>query len=226
MLFAPMIAVSLLSGSALLDAPSDPASPAPVSLPSLADQYQASTAATSGMFLRLTGGLVTTKSSNGPSEDIDFNEGWLVSLGVGQRIGQMVNGPGFSLELEGVYDDQDADDKGVLQAVDEVRVLGLLLNGIVDWRIAERLMLYAGGGIGAAWLDVDTTNNFEDSDGPFLAWQLKAGVAWRFATSTAFHFGYRFMNIDDNEIDNGIGGSSFDLQTEQHVLEAGLIFGI
>jgi hypothetical protein len=38
--------------------------------------------------------------------------------------------------------------------------------------------------------------------------------------------GYRFLNIDDAEIDDGLGDSSFDLETEQHVLEVGLIIGI
>lgn len=183
----------------------------------------------SGLYLRLTGGLVTTESSSGPDEDIDFDEGYLLSVGIGQRIGASENGLGFSLELEGLWTDQDADDDGPIQAITDVTVAGALLNGIVDFRLADRLSLYGGAGIGVAWLDVgtksDSINDFDDEDGPFLAWQAKAGLAWRFAPSTALHVGYRFLNIDDAEIDDGIGSSSFDLETQQHVIEAGLIFG-
>jgi hypothetical protein len=35
----------------------------------------------------------------------------------------------------------------------------------------------------------------------------------------------RVLNIDDDEIDDDLGGSSFDLRTEQHIVELGIRFG-
>lgn len=181
-------------------------------------------------YLRLTGGLVTTEESSGPDEEIDFDEGYLVSAGFGHRFGASETGFGFGLELDGVWTDQDADDDGPIQAVSDVSMLGALLNGMLDFRLAERFMLYGGAGLGAAWLDVgtesDALNDFDEEDGPFLAWQAKAGLAWNFGASTSLHFGYRFLNIDDAEIDDDLGSASFDLETQQHVLEAGFLFGL
>lgn len=181
-------------------------------------------------YLRISGGLVTTEDSSGPDEDIEFDEGYLISVGFGHRFGANTTGLGFALELDGIWTDQDASDSGALQAVSDVSVLGALVNGVVDFRLADQFTIYGAGGIGAAWMNVgtnsDSINDFDDDDdGPFLAWQLKAGVAWSFSESTALHLGYRFLNIDDAEIDDGIGDSSFDLETQQHVLEVGLIFG-
>jgi len=182
-----------------------------------------------GFYLRLTGGFTTLNDSSGPDEDIDFDEGFLLSVGLGDRLSASSNGVGFSLELDGVLTQQDANNQGTIDAVSDVSVAGALLDGILDFRLMDRLSLYAGAGIGLAWLDVgtksDALHDFSDEDGPFLAWQAKAGLAWRFATTTSLHFGYRFLNIDDAEIDDGIGGASFNLQTEEHVLEAGLLFG-
>jgi opacity protein-like surface antigen len=181
-------------------------------------------------YLRVTGGFLTSEESEGPDEEIDFDEGYLVSVGFGGRLTEWENGGGFGLELDGVWTDQDTDDDGPIESVEDVTVLGALINGIFDFRLAERFSIYAGAGVGAAWADVgtqsDALNDFDDEDGPFLAWQAKAGLAWRFGDGdTALHFGYRFLNIDDIEIDDDVGGASFDLETQQHVLEAGLIFG-
>lgn len=182
-----------------------------------------------GFYLRATGGLVTTENSDGPDEEIDFDEGYLLSLGLGHRFGAAESGLGFAVELDGVWTDQDADSDGALQAVRDVSAIGALVNGVVDFRFARVLSIYGAAGIGAAWLDIgtesDALNDFDDEDGPFLAWQAKAGLAWHFSDNVAFHVGYRFLNIDDAEIDDGIGDSSFDLETQQHVLEAGLLFG-
>lgn len=181
-------------------------------------------------YFRITGGLVTTEDSSGPDEDIEFDEGYLISVGLGHRLGANTTGLGFALELDGIWTDQDASDSGTLQAVSDVSVLGALINGVVDFRLADQFTIYGAGGVGAAWMNVgtnsDSINDFEDDDdGPFLAWQLKAGIAWNFGASTALHLGYRFLNVDDAEIDDGIGDASFDLETQQHVLEVGLIFG-
>ncbi len=182
-----------------------------------------------GAYLQVGGGLVTTEDSDGPDEDVEFDEGYLVSVALGHRFAS--SSPlAFDLELEGVWTDQDADDDGALQAVNDVTSIGALVNGLVDFRMTRSISLYGGAGIGATWLDIgtesDALNDFDDEDGPFLTWQAKAGVAFAIARSAELRVGYRFHNIDDAEIDDGIGDSSFDLETSQHVLEVGLRFGL
>lgn len=183
-----------------------------------------------GTFLRINGGLVTSENSDGPDEEIDFDEGFLVAVAIGQRMSSGDQPLNFDLELEGLWTDQDADTDGPIEAVRDISVLGALLNGTVDFRLADRFSIYGGAGIGAAWLDIGTAsdglNSFDDEDGPFLAWQAKAGIMWRVSTNAAVLLGYRFLNIDDAEIDDDLGGASFDLETQQHVLELGLRFGI
>ena len=136
----------------------------------------------------------------------------------------------FDLELEGVYTNQDSKDNGTIDPVGAVKTLGGFLNGQLDFRLADRFSLYGGAGVGAEWLDVDThssaANTFHSDGGAHFAWQAKAGVMWHLSPGTALTLGYRFMNIADDEIKDGIGGSSFDLQTEQHVIEVGLAFGL
>lgn len=183
-----------------------------------------------GTFLRINGGLVTSENSDGPDEEIDFDEGFLVAVAIGQRMSSGDQPLNFDLEIEGLWTDQDANTDGPIEAVRDISVLGALLNGTVDFRLADRFSIYGGAGIGAAWLDIGTEsdglNSFDDEDGPFLAWQAKAGIMWRVSTNTAVLLGYRFLNIDDAEIDDDLGGASFDLETQQHVLELGLRFGI
>jgi opacity protein-like surface antigen len=184
----------------------------------------------SGMFFRLGGGLMTATDSDGPDEDIEFDEGYIVDLAIGHRFAGQPNSLAFDLELEGVWTDQDTDDDDVVQAVRDVTVLGALVNGIADFRLAESFSIYGGAGIGAAFMDIgtesDAVNDFDDEDGPFLTWQGKAGLKFLTAGGSAIGFGYRFLNIDDVEIDDDLGGASFDLSTEQHALELSYTFGV
>lgn len=180
-------------------------------------------------YLRLSGGLVTMSDADGPSEDIEFNEGYLLGLAFGQRMNSNSKF-NFSLELEALWTDQDADDSGPIQSVRDVTFGALFLNGMFDFELGERLSLYAGAGVGAAWVDVGThssiINDFDSDEGPYLAWQLRAGLEWRFSNSVSANLGYRFITNDDVELDDDIGGASFDLDTQQHVLEIGLRFGL
>lgn len=220
----PLLLIPLLATSS---APAP--TPDPIAMWS-APYYAAESTTERNTYLRLSGGLVTTEDSAGPDEDIEFNEGYLLGVAIGRRMGASENGLGFGLELEGLWTDQDADDQGAIQAITDVSVLGAMLNGTLDFKIADAFSIYGGGGVGAAWMnigtDADSLNDFNDEDGPFFAWQLRGGVMWHLSDMTAFNVGYRFLNIDDAQIDDDIGAADFDLETQQHVLEVGLTFGI
>lgn len=182
-----------------------------------------------GLYLQFNGGLTTTTSSDGPGEEIDFDEGFGLSAAIGSRFGANDgNATAFDLEFEVIYTDQDADDQGVLEAVTDVTVFGGLVNGIFDFALGESASVYAGGGIGASMLEVGTESDglidFEEEDGPFLTWQLKGGFRFWASQHLAWNLGYRFLNVDDAEIDDDLGAAEFELQTEQHVVELGVRF--
>jgi opacity protein-like surface antigen len=212
-------------------APFEPHSTAPtaLSLESFAlaaEPLVAAPGARSGTYLQLGFGLVTTRSSSGPSQDVEFDQGYAVPVAIGWRLPGADDALALDLEVEGIYTDQDVDDDGLTQAVVDITQFGLLFNALADFEVGDALALYAGGGIGLSFLDIGTTsdglNSFEDEDGPFLAWQLKGGLRWWMSDALSWNLGYRFLNVDDVEIDDGVGSSSFDLETEQHVIEIGI----
>jgi len=185
---------------------------------------------TSPWYWSLGASAVTTRSSDGPSEDVDFDEGWGAQLAVGRRyFGDSDDAVMFDLELEGLYTDQDSDSDGPLRPIDDLTTAGIFFNGLAALAVAERVELFAGGGLGLAWLDVGTRsgslNSFDDEDGPFFAWQLRAGLRFQVGARSSLEVGYRFLNIDDAEIDDGIGSSGFALETQQHSLGLSIRFG-
>jgi opacity protein-like surface antigen len=182
-------------------------------------------------YVQIGAGLVTTSDSDGPDEDVEFDEGFGIPLAVGYRFGaDDDNAFAFDLELEALYNDQDADNEGFLEAVNDVTVLAGFIDGVGDLALGQNFSIYGGAGIGLAALDIGTEsdglNSFDDEDGPFLAWQGKAGFRWYATPSVSWSAGYRFVNVDDAEIDDDLGGASFDLETEQHMLELGLRFSL
>ncbi len=227
MIELPLLSLALLAApDASLGEPSTAPVPTPPPI-SLIAPFAVARNDDDPWYMRVNLGLTTTEDVDEGSEEIDFDEGWLIALAVGQRVTSGDRPLHFNLELEGLYTDQDADDDGLIMAVEDLNVGALFLNGLLDLHLAERFSIYGGLGIGPAWLDVGTSSGFDDEDGPFLAWQARAGFTWHFAETTAFQIGYRFVNVDDAEIDDGgLGSAEFDLETQQHGLELGLCFGI
>lgn len=185
---------------------------------------------------------VTTSKSDGPGSnnpggsggEIDFNEGIAVPLTLGYRFWDQPDGPmGFSTELDVIYTNQEAEQgafgtTGVPFQAD-LTGFNVLLNGVFDAAVNDTVSFYGGAGVGLGWLDVgnenDGASSFSDEDGPFLAWQVKAGVLFRTSDSVAFEVGYRFLNVDDVEFDNDTGAdASFELETRQHMLGLGARF--
>lgn len=171
---------------------------------------------------------VTTRNSDGPDEEIDFNEGFAVPLLLGRRFSSETNeNLGFAVELEGIYADQEADDSS--NGVDVTNV-NVMVNGVVDYSLNEKVGIYGGAGVGLGWLDLgnqsDNLSNFEDEDGPFLSWQVKAGVLFQASETIGIDLGYRFLNTDDAELDDTNGNAQFDLETRQHMIGLGVRFDV
>jgi opacity protein-like surface antigen len=177
-------------------------------------------------YWRVGAGLVRAEDSSGPDEDIEFDQGPLLSLAIGQRMLSRRHWLNFDLELEGFWNRQDTDDGSPIQALRDVSVGGAFANGMLDARLGGRLSLYAGAGAGAAWLDVDTVQDalfdFDDEEGPFFAWQAKAGLAWELSERASLSLGYRYVQVEDLSVDDSLSGADFELETAQQALELGL----
>ncbi len=173
---------------------------------------------------------MTTQAADGPSEEIDFDEGWGLQLALGRRyLGATDDGMMLDLEFEGLYTDQESAGSSVMNPIGDLNTAAFLLNGLVALQIAEETEVFIGGGLGLGWLDIgtegDSLSSFTEEDGPYFAWQLRAGVRFGLGASTELELGYRFLNIDEAEIDESIGELDFALETKQHSLGASVRFG-
>jgi opacity protein-like surface antigen len=181
-------------------------------------------------YLSVGASVVTTRSADGPNDEIEFDEGWGLQLALGRRhFGATDDGMMLDLELESLYTSQDGDGSAATNPIGDLNVAAVLLNGLVALQIAEETELFIGGGLGVGWLDVGTASDslasFSAEDGPFFAWQIRAGVRFGLGASTDLELGYRFLGIDDAEIDDRNGDSDFALETQQHSLGLSVRFG-
>jgi opacity protein-like surface antigen len=221
--------------SACAHTPADPAPAATLTsaTPPLSSSWVPSSPAVqdvdaSPWYWSLGGSFVTTSSSDGPGEEIDFDEGWGAQVAFGRRYyGDPENALMFDVEVEGLYTDQEPDRDGPLN---DLNTAAIMLNGLGAVAVGERTEVFFGGGVGLGWLDVgtesDSLTSFDDEDGPFFSWQVRAGLRFDVAETTQLEVGYRFLNIDDAEVDDGIGDSDFELSTEQHSLGISVRFGV
>ena len=193
-----------------------------------------SDSAWSPWYFGVEGGFTTTQRSEDENREVDFDNGYLIGALVGYQFTESrPKEASWAVELEAWWSDQDADlsDDGIdLNASADITTFSGLINGVVDYMFNQSWAVFGGVGLGLSAVDSgdvgDNFGDFDDENGPFLTWQLKAGVRYAFSENTSLQVAYRFVNIDDVEFDDDDGSDpSFDLQTEQHILTVGLLFG-
>ena len=184
----------------------------------------------SGPYLRLGAGLVTSEDVDAPDESIEIDQGYEVNAALGTRVFSPRERVNLDLELEGLWSEQDARDDAPRVALGNAGISAGFFNALVDVRLDRRLSAYAGAGIGAAWLDLDpqedAISEYIDEDGPFTAWQAKAGLSLRVSRSTLFSVGYRFVAVEGAQVEESLSGERFDFDSRQHALEFGFRFGL
>ena len=67
-----------------------------------------------------------------------------------------------------------------------------MVNGLIDFKVYDRIVPYLGAGLGLA---------FPDFEGAKFAYQALAGVAFNVNPTTDFTIGYRYQVIDYDELD-------------------------
>ena len=111
---------------------------------------------------------------------------------------------------------------GTFDAGGDSTVLSLMLNGLVDFGDDDGLQFFAGGGVGKAKVDLDTSINaagpgFIDDDDWGLAWQLLAGVRAPLSDNIDVGVKYRFFNVRNVDFTD-TAGRDVDADWRSHSL--------
>jgi OmpA-OmpF porin, OOP family len=121
--------------------------------------------------------------------------------------------PWFRIEANVFYRENDINKvrAGGLDFSDsgDSKVLVGLVNGIVDIDIDFPVRPYFGGGIGAAYVKLNTGSGspfeIDDHAGTF-AWNLLAGLGWDVTESVALTVTYRYLRLEGTDFSASVAG--------------------
>jgi opacity protein-like surface antigen len=121
--------------------------------------------------------------------------------------------PWFRLEANVSYRKNDVDEVRVegndFSGNGDTEALVGLVNGIVDIDLDFPVRPFLGGGIGGAYLKLDTGSNglleVDDEAGSF-AWNLLAGVGWDVTESVALTATYRYLRLEGTDFSADVAG--------------------
>ncbi|MCP1199854.1 outer membrane protein [Notoacmeibacter sp. MSK16QG-6] len=156
--------------------------------------------------------------------DLDLDTGFVVGATAGYRFGR-VRG-----ELEVSYQRFDADDISVgpvdADVDGDVNAVYILGNAWVDLFAYRGVGVYAGGGVGAAYIDVDfDVPGFgvgtDDSDWT-VAGQLGAGLTYDVNERVSIDLGYRFKATGDVDFVDSDGDTAENGNLYTHNVQLGI----
>ncbi|MEK0084147.1 outer membrane protein [Benzoatithermus flavus] len=139
--------------------------------------------------------------------DIDLEEAPVFGGAIGYRFTYA------RLELNGSYRKYDVDKvhaEGLRSGGDgeATSVVGLV-NLFIDPDLGLPVHPFVGGGVGAAYVEVDTGNDspleVDDEAGAF-AWNLSAGLTWDITPSVALSASYRYLRLAGTDFSADLAG--------------------
>lgn len=174
-------------------------------------------ASDAGWYFGMNGGFLWMNDVDIEGLNFDFDTGWSALGVVGYNFGS-----GFGLGLSTGYmrgEFSSVSAFGTTLGVDaDLHMIPVTLNGSYTLDLTDTVLLYVGGGIGAAWteLNADSIQGIPVSareDSWHLAWQTRAGIGFKVTEGVSLNLGYRFMSIVDGvgDVENANG----------HMAEAG-----
>ena len=124
----------------------------------------------------------------------------------------------FRIEANVSYRESDADELSV-EGVDlggggEASALVGLVNAYYDFDLGLPVRPYVGGGIGAAYLKLDTGPDAPvdvDADTGALAWNVAAGATYDLTESLALTAGYRYLRLEGTDVSAEVIGFEGDV---------------
>ncbi|KZK73541.1 MAG: hypothetical protein A3K90_01710 [Pelodictyon luteolum] len=137
--------------------------------------------------------------------DRSYNTGYSLSGALGLRSGE------YRIEGELGYQQNGIESLG-----DDVSILSFFGNGYLDFEMASSPFTpYLTAGFGLA--SIDDSSGPGSVDDTVFAWQLGAGVGYRFADNMLVDVRYRYLGTGDPEL---AGGREYSIDT--HNLMVGL----
>lgn len=147
------------------------------------------------------GGSFSGELDAGPTVDLD--DGWLVGGGAGYAFGNGLRAEG---ELLYMQNDVEGGSDG------EAKTLASFANVTYDFNAQGRIQPFVGAGLGFA--RVEFQDGAIDDEDTGLAYQAKAGVAYRVNDRLTAEAAYRYMRVTDVEFGSGNSNLEGDLDSQ------------
>ncbi|QDH72190.1 OmpA family protein [Brevundimonas sp. M20] len=131
------------------------------------------------------------------------------------RLGYRLNA-NWRIEAEAGYRESDELEFDGLTVSDvDASATSLMANVLYDFGNRDAAFRpFVGAGVGAAKVEI------EDVDDTAFGWQLLAGAAWRMTERASLDLTYRYLNVADLEMSDGVDSFSGDF--EDHSVTLGL----
>ena len=179
-------------------------------------------------------GISGMEDSQGIVSDISFDSGIAGSFLVGYEFDDAIGELDFGIELEGFISEQSVDGNLIAPGSatpEQFSNFGLLVNGVLDYDLTDKITLYGGLGIGfASALDLDSQNDavgdFDIEDDFALAYQGKAGARYHLGANYSWFLQYRRFATEDLAVVDSSVPIGFDLENQQNVFEVGVHWGL
>jgi len=149
--------------------------------------------------------------------------------GVGFAVGMSMEESGFApdrYEAEIAFSGNEIDGisgPGAIPTGGDLVHVGLMGNAYYDIPTGTPIIPYIGAGLGLASIYYETDAVFADDDDTVLAWQAMAGLTYapEQMQQVELYGGYKYLGTSDPSFGLA-GGGSFDMEFDQHAVQAGL----
>lgn len=156
------------------------------------------------------GGGWANLDASGTSASGDDTDSGLGFLGL--SIGRVI---GNNLRAEAEFTGRNSRDFRTPTGYDSsAKTYSAMLNLLYDLPLADRWSAFLGAGLGAAFVDLETSSTspvFGSSTDANFAWQGIVGAAYALDKANSLNFGYRYVDAGSAEITSGATNFKGDL---------------
>ena len=162
--------------------------------------------------LSTSGGVIS-------ADNLESDDGFGIHGAIGRNFDPL------RLELEYSFKSNDADvqDGSMNVAQADITYNSVMINLLYEGDLGRDFYVFAGGGLGAARVNMDVSGFGDDSDTTF-AWQAMFGVGYNFTREMSMFVGYRYFSLLESNFE--IDSTDIDMDPPAlHGIELGLRFG-
>lgn len=200
--------------------------------------------AAEGPYVSLQGGASFLSDADNVGGGISIESNFETGFGLAGAVGYGIRNSGIRVEGEVSYRRNGLDkltvtnDGGVgaalgvgslnglsLAADGNVSALSGMVNAFYDFRLANRVKPYVGGGVGVARLSINDAAilgvTVADDDDIVFAYQVGGGVGFEATPKTTIFLDYRYFATADPSFSDVLGGA-FESEYASHNVSVGL----